>query len=125
MIKSLSKKKEGTKIVNKDTVVFHSFREDMNMVDSELHNGLFTWNNKRGGNSQVASKLDKCLISEDLMFTNSEIVVSVLPFGGSDHWLIQLEIKGIDAPKKKPFIFENIWLSHPEFISNIEEWWSE
>ena len=95
------------------------------MADSEMHNGLFTWNKKRGGNSQVASKLDRFLIFEILMLTNSEISASVLPFGGSDHWPIQLEIKGIDAPKNKPFRFENIWLSHPYFISNIEEWWSE
>jgi len=80
----------------------------MKMVDSETHNGLFTWDNKRGGNSQVTSKLDTLLISEKLMLTNTEIYASVLPFGGSNHWPIQLEIKGIDAPKNRPFKFENI-----------------
>eukprot|EP00253_Pinus_taeda_P003205 PITA_03205 len=56
---------------------------------------------------------------------NKEVTAQVLPFGGSDHWLIQLEIKGIGTPRNKPFRFENIWLSHPNFISNIEKWWSE
>lgn len=51
MIKSFSEKKEGTRILSKDSVGFHSFIEDMKMVDSELHNGLFTWNKKRGGNA--------------------------------------------------------------------------
>eukprot|EP00253_Pinus_taeda_P023924 PITA_23924 len=125
MIKSLSEKKRGTRILSRDSVGFHSFTEDMDMVDSEMHNGLFTWNNKRGGNAQVASKLDRFLISEKLMLTNTEISSSVLPFGGSDHWPIQLEIKGIDAPRNRPFRFENIWLSHPDFINNIEKWWSE
>lgn len=97
----------------------------MKMVDFEMHNGIFTWNNKRGGNAQVASKLDRFLISKKLMLTNSKISMSFLPFGGTDHWLIQLEIKGIDAPKNRPFRFENIWLSHQYFISKIEEWWSE
>ena len=97
----------------------------MKLVDIETNNGLCTWNNKRGGNAQVASKLDKFLIYEKLMLTNSEISTSILPFGGSDDSLIQLEIKGIDAPRNRPFRFENIWLSHPDFISNIEKWWSE
>eukprot|EP00253_Pinus_taeda_P002831 PITA_02831 len=63
----------------------------MKLVDTEMNNGLFTWNNKRGGESQVASKLDKFIISEDLMLTDKEMIVRILPFGGSDHWPVQME----------------------------------
>jgi len=35
----------------------------MRLVDTEASNGIFTWNNKRGGESQVASKLDRFIIS--------------------------------------------------------------
>jgi len=49
MIKSLSEKKGGTRMLSKDLVAFQSFTDDMNLVDSEMRNGLFTWNNKRGG----------------------------------------------------------------------------
>ena len=80
----------------------------MKLVDIVTSNGIFTWNNKRGGESQVASKLDRFIISEDLMLNDKEMVARVLPFGGSDHWPIQLEIKGINAPKNRPFRFENI-----------------
>jgi len=59
MIKSLSEKKGGTRILSKDSIAFHSFTEDMKMVDSKIHKNFFTWNNKRGGNAHVASKLDK------------------------------------------------------------------
>lgn len=86
---------------------------------------FFTRNNKRGGNAQVSSKLDRFLIFEKLMLTNSKISASIFPFGGTDHWPIQLEIKGIDSPRNRIFRFENIWLSHPDFISNIEKWWSK
>jgi len=41
MIKSLSEKKGGTRILSKDAAGFHSFTEDMNMVDSEVQNGIF------------------------------------------------------------------------------------
>jgi len=67
----------------------------------------------------VASKLDRFIISEDLMFNHKEMVASMLPFGGSDHWPIQLEVQGIGTPKNRPFLFENIWLTHPDFINNI------
>jgi len=37
---------------------------NMGLVDTETINGTFTWNNKA---SQVASKLDRFIISEDLL----------------------------------------------------------
>lgn len=47
MIKSLSeKKKRGTKVLAKDSLAFQSFTEDMKLVDAEVSNGFFTWNNK-------------------------------------------------------------------------------
>eukprot|EP00253_Pinus_taeda_P004501 PITA_04501 len=125
MIKSLSEKKRGTRALRKDSLAFQIFTNNMKLVDIETNNGLFTWNNKRGGGSHVASKLDRFIISEDLMLIGQEIIVRVLPFGGSDHFLVQMEIQGIGTPRNRPFRFENIWLSHPEFISNIEKWWAE
>jgi len=96
----------------------------MKMVDSELSNRLFTWNNKRGGEAQVASKLDRFMISEELMLIDKEISARVIPFGGSDHWPIQLEIKGMVSTRNRPFRLENVSLSHPDFTSNTEKWWS-
>ena len=49
----------------------------------------------------------------------------ILLFGGSDHWPIQLEATFIGTPRNIPFRFENIWLSHPDFTSNIDIWWME
>ena len=72
-------------MLNKDSLVFQSFTNNMNLVESDSSNGLFTWNNKRGGEGLVASTLDRFMISEDLMFLNSEITARVIPFGGSDH----------------------------------------
>jgi len=122
MIKSLSEKKGGTRTLNKDSSAFQIFTDNMKLVDMETNNRCFTCNNKRGGESQVASKLDRFIISEDLMLIDKEITARVLPFGGSYHWPVQMEIQGIGTPQNRPFRFENIWLSHPEFMSNIEKW---
>jgi len=56
---------------------------NMGLVDTETINGTFTWNNKRGGASQVASKLDRFIILEDHLLTGPAITTSILPFGGS------------------------------------------
>ena len=64
----------------------------MKLVDTDMSNGLFTWNNKRGGESQVASKLDRFIISYDLMLIDKEMIAKLLPFGGSGHWTVQLEV---------------------------------
>lgn len=125
MIKSLSEKKGGTRMLNKDSSTFQAFTENLKLVDSDSKNGLFTWNNKREGEAQAASKLDRFLVSKELMLMNNEITTRILPFGGSDHWTIQLEIKGLDSPRNRPFRFENIWLAHSDLLSNTKDWWSE
>jgi len=105
-------------------VAFQTFIDEMKLVDIGMHNGIFTWSNKRGGESQVASKLDRLIISKYLMLNDKEMVAGVLPFGCSDHWPIQMEVQGVGKPGNRPFRFENIWLSHLDFISNVTKWWS-
>eukprot|EP00253_Pinus_taeda_P029450 PITA_29450 len=110
MIKSLSEKKGGTRTLNTNSLAFQAFMDSMKLVDIVSSNGLFTWNNKRGEDSQVASNLDRFIILEDLIINNKEIAASILPFGGSDHWPVQLEVKGIGTPNNRPFRFENMAL---------------
>lgn len=59
MIKSLTEKKGGTRTLGKDSIAFLNFINKMTLVDVEILNGTFTWNNKRGWASQVAFKLDR------------------------------------------------------------------
>lgn len=99
MIIYLSEKKGGTRSLNKYSSTFQIFLEDMKLVDIETNNGFYTWNNKRGGDSQVASKLDIFMIFEDLMLLDKEIMTKILPFGGSDRWPFQMEIRGIGTPR--------------------------
>eukprot|EP00253_Pinus_taeda_P025366 PITA_25366 len=97
----------------------------MRLVDTETINGTFTWNNKRGGAHQVASKLDRFMISKDLFPSGLAMTTSILPFGGSHHWSVQLEATFMGTPRNRHFRFENAWLSHPNFTNNFETWWRE
>ncbi len=63
MIRSLLEKKGGTKILGRDSITVHNFINNMKLVDTNTNNGLFTWNNKRGGEPEVASKLYRFIIS--------------------------------------------------------------
>eukprot|EP00253_Pinus_taeda_P003921 PITA_03921 len=93
MIKSLSEKKGGTRTL-KDALAFQSFRDTMKLVDIVSSNGLFTWNNRRGGGSLVSSKLDKFIILEDLILNDKGMEARILLFGGSDHWPIHTGDQG-------------------------------
>ena len=77
--------------------------DNMGLVDTEIVNGIFTWNNKRGGDSQVASKLDRFIISEDLLITSLDMLALILPFEGSDHWPVQFEATFMGTLRNKPF----------------------
>eukprot|EP00253_Pinus_taeda_P017284 PITA_17284 len=123
MIRSLTKKKGGTRKLGRDSISFQNFMDNMGLVDTETTNGTFTWNNKRGGASQAASKLDRFIISYDLFVKVLDMLASILPFGGSDHWYVQLEATFMGTPRNIPFRFENVWLSHPDFTNNIDKWW--
>lgn len=125
MIKSLSERKGGTRTLNKDSLAFQTFMDTTKLVDIELSNGLFTWNNRRGRESLVATKLYRFIISEDLMLNYKEMGVRIIPFEGTNCWLVQLEVKGIGTPRNRPFRFENIWLTHPDFTNNISSYWFE
>jgi len=49
----------------------------------------------------------------------------ILPSGGFDHWPITMKAAILGTPRNKPFRFEKFWLSHPEFISKIKQWWND
>jgi len=88
IIRAISKKKGRTRQLGRDSIAFQDFIMNMGLVDTEIINGTFTWNNKRGGASQVASKLDRFIVSEDLLLIGAAMTASIFPFEGSDQWLV-------------------------------------
>ena len=55
------------------------------LIDLELGDGWFTWNNRRGNNNLVASQLDRFLVAENIMHSTGDFMAAVLPANGSDH----------------------------------------
>eukprot|EP00253_Pinus_taeda_P016062 PITA_16062 len=125
MITSLSEKKGGIRKLNKDSEAFVEFIMSARLIDVQPRSGAFTWNNMRGGERQIASRLDRFLVSENLSLEGLTVYCDILPYGGSDHWPISLTATILGTPRNKPFRFENFWLDHPDFIQLVEKWWQE
>jgi hypothetical protein len=45
---------------------------------------------------------------------------NILPWGGSDHWALQLEVGFQTTPKNKPLRFEKFLIDHPTFKGKIK-----
>eukprot|EP00253_Pinus_taeda_P018446 PITA_18446 len=125
LITTLLEKKGGRRKLNKDSEAFTSFIDNVKLVDILPKSGNFTWNNRRGGERLIASRLDRFLISENIILDGITVKSDILPTGGSDHWPISLTVAVQSTPRNKPFRFEKLWLDHPNFLELVEKWWSE
>lgn len=125
MITSLAGKRGGLKRIDPDMEAFRDMISEQRMVDIQTINGTHTWNNRRGGTNQIASRLDRFLVLEQIMRRDVYIEATILPVVGSDHWPIKLEIDLKQGPKRIPFVFEAFWLRNSQFLPKLEEWWTE
>lgn len=90
MIATTEEKKGGRCRVNRDGSALKDFIHDNWLIDLPTTNGLYTWSNKRVEPQQVASRLDRFLISDNAVHIGGEFIASILPYSGSDHWPIAL-----------------------------------
>lgn len=81
MITSLLEKKGGIRKLNKDSEVFSDFIGSAKLVDILPKSGAFTWNNRRGGEKQIGSWLDRFLVSERILLEGEIVESDILPMG--------------------------------------------
>eukprot|EP00253_Pinus_taeda_P008568 PITA_08568 len=125
MITSLMEKKGGLRKLNRDGEQFKDFIDNASLVDVYPKQGNFTWNNRRGGENLISSRLDRFLVSENLLLDGKNVESNILPNGGSDHWPISLIVEVPGTPRNKPFRFEKFWIEHPNFLTMVGKWWAE
>lgn len=93
------------------------------LIDMEFNNGIYTWNNKRADAHQIASWLGRFLISDNAIHLGEDLLVSILPLSGSNHWLIRPHWQRPGDNVHNPFHFEAFWVNHPDFHNLITETW--
>lgn len=125
LIRTLDEKKGGIRRTDQFMDMFNDIIAEQRLVDMQTINGIFTWNNRRGGKNRLASRLDRFLLSESIMNRDVFLEAKIMRALGSDHWPIRLEIDIKKNSGKKPFRFESFWLRNPQFLEKAEDWWTQ
>jgi len=123
MIANMAEKQGGRCRANSDSNLLRDFINNNWLIDIPTSNGIFTWTNKRTGPQQIASRLDRFLISDNAPYMGGEFTASILPFSGSDHWPIELQWTRPGHHLKRPFRFEEFWIPHPDFEELVKSTW--
>ena len=122
-ILDLSEKWGGIARLEPSSVLLRDNISALNLVDIKPSNGQFTWNNRRIGDSCIAERLERFMVSYfwvgGLWSSKSEI----LDWRGLDHWPIKLAISSNRPPQKSPFKFQLMWLRDPDLYGCVAEWW--
>ncbi|XVE94527.1 hypothetical protein REPUB_Repub02eG0016400 [Reevesia pubescens] len=100
---------------------FSRFIEDLGLIDIQLQNGKFTWCSNC--DQPTFCRLDRFLISAELVSKFSGLVQKVLPRSLSDHNPVTISEEEIDWGPK-PFKFFNYWLEIEGFQNLVSSVWS-
>jgi len=90
MITKTEEKLGGRSRLELEVNRFKDFIQATSLIDMPFCNGTFTWTNRRAGKHQIASKLDRFLISDNAIHLGGDISAAILAHTGSDHWPIAL-----------------------------------
>lgn len=124
MITKMEDKIGGRTRLEPEVDRFKDFIQNASLIDMTFCNGTFTWNNHRGGKHQIASKLDRFLISDNAVHLGGDLTAAILAHSGSDHWSIALQWQRPGDRTKRPFHFEGFWLTHPAFKDFVRTIWA-
>ncbi|KAK8292764.1 hypothetical protein V6Z11_D06G140800 [Gossypium hirsutum] len=106
---------------------FKNILEELSLTDVRTCNGWFTWTNNREGNRLIKERLDRFVISDDIMERMSFLASFVVRQSKSDHEAILMDLYG-SQPKQQGydpkvwFRYDRCWAKEREardIISNI------
>lgn len=99
---------------------FDRLIREMELVDLNLSNGIYTWSNLRM--DPLCARLDRIMFTKEwgdyFQFGRQYLAERII----SDHFPIILET-GIATWGPTPFRFENMWLQDRSFKTLFREWW--
>ncbi|GJY94381.1 RNA-directed DNA polymerase, eukaryota [Tanacetum coccineum] len=107
----------GSLFSRPDAQCFNSFIYETNLVEVMMGGRIYTWMNK---SSTKMSKLDRFLMSNNILNEILDLKATVLEIGKSNHNPILLHVKKTNYGPY-PFKFFHSWLIHPDFDSKMKE----
>eukprot|EP00253_Pinus_taeda_P031667 PITA_31667 len=102
---------------------FHKVLFDKNLIDPSPIKLKPTWRNRRTGEDRIAKRLDRFLLSEDLISKIPLFQQWVEEVGNSDHFPIFLELSFPPPKPPAPFKFNSSWLQDPSFNNLFKNTW--
>eukprot|EP00253_Pinus_taeda_P003190 PITA_03190 len=123
MITKIEDKIGGRSRLEPEVDHFKDFIQNASLIDLPFCNGTFTWSNRRSGKFQIASKLDRFLVSDNAVHLGGDLTAEILAHSGLDHWPIALHWQRPGDKTKRPFRFEGFWLTHPAFKDFVRTTW--
>jgi len=124
MITKLEEKIGGRNKLEQENSHFKNFIQNASLIDLQFCNGTFTWINRRVGIHQIASKLDRFLISDNSVHLGGDFSAAILPHSGSDHWPVALQWQRPGNNIQRPFRFEEFWFTHPSLRDFVNTTWT-
>src|SRR4051812_17809670 len=100
---------------------FREFIASMGVVDVPCVGGRFTWFKDNG---KAMSRIDRFLVSRNLIDKWGVVDQRIGTREVSDHVPISLVCGSVDWGPK-PFIFNNTWFTHKDFLNFVHEEWSK
>ena len=102
---------------------FSKILDDHGLVDILPNVTLPTWNNRRFGSENVSKRLDRLMISVDLLEYELCFCQWVGCGGESDHHPVFLQILGHDNKLRSPFKFNPHWLENEDLVILLKNTW--
>jgi exonuclease III len=95
------------------------------MLDLGFSGPKYTWSNGQDISTLIMQRLDRAWVNSEWRILFPEAYVTNLTRTHSDHCPILLSLwPSSHNSLPRPFRFENIWLSHPEFPTVVDKAWS-
>ncbi|KAK4707384.1 hypothetical protein R3W88_033073 [Solanum pinnatisectum] len=94
------------------------------LMDLGFNGPKFTWSNQRGVNFRICKRLDRAMVNDKWLQVMPHTSITHLPFVGSNHCPLLMEMNARPENYIKYFRFLNCWTDHPSFTETVKNCWS-
>lgn len=103
---------------------FISVIEACGLIDLGYNGHQVIWSNLRGTNFRVRKRLDRGMVNDKWLEDMPHSTITYLPYIGSDHFPLLLEMVDTKHNPINYSRFLNCWTEHHSFMETIERCWN-
>ena len=114
----------GSQINLNRAMDFKACLDTCRFVDLGFAGPKYTWSNKRQITDLILERIDRCFANSLWRILYPEAIVTHLPRTFSDHHPVLIELSRPNPNHlSKPFWFQTMWITHPNFPRIVREAW--